>query len=270
MNLQYRLGVAAALCGVCGPAAAQTLHETDYILRVHDNALQTGTVDLSTGDVVYPDPVRSGTFGAEGFPNFTNDPGVDAQQGENVPGMFVGFDITRAVRVWDGDFDQIAEDTITLRKSGINTTSPTSDVVVPGIIFGQANLDDGAGFHHHVQFFLNPASGGAPSGLWLLTWEFWTDAPGVERTEPLYVVFAQGDGAAELDEAVQWVRDNLVAQPCVADVAAPFGTLNFFDVSAYIGLYNQQDASADLAAPFGVFNFFDITAFIAAYNAGCP
>ncbi|MEM9373282.1 MAG: GC-type dockerin domain-anchored protein [Planctomycetota bacterium] len=270
MSLQYRLGVLAAVCVACGSAAAQSLHETDYILRVHDSMLETGTVDFSTGDVMYPDPIRSGAFGAEGFPNFTNDPGVDAQQGQNVPGMFVGFDITRAVRSWDGDFDQIASETITLRKSGINTTSPLSDVVVPGIIFGQANLDEGAGFHHHVQFFLDAAAGETPSGLWLLTWEFWTDAPGVERSEPLYIVFSQGDGADELDDAVQWVRDNLVTQPCVADVAAPFGSLNFFDVSTFIGLYNQQDPSADLAAPFGAWNFFDISAFIAAYNAGCP
>ena len=46
--------------------------------------------------------------------------------------------------------------------------------------------------------------------------------------------------------------------------------LNFFDVSAFIGLYNAQDPRADLAAPFGQFNFFDIAAFISNFNAGCP
>ena len=57
---------------------------------------------------------------------------------------------------------------------------------------------------------------------------------------------------------------------CPADLAAPFGVLNFFDISAYISLYNAQDPAADFAAPFGVFNFFDISAYIGAYNAGCP
>lgn len=57
---------------------------------------------------------------------------------------------------------------------------------------------------------------------------------------------------------------------CPADLAAPFGVLNFFDISAYIGLFNAQDPAADFAAPFGVFNFFDISAYISAYNAGCP
>lgn len=56
----------------------------------------------------------------------------------------------------------------------------------------------------------------------------------------------------------------------VADVAEPFGVINFFDISAFIGLYNAGDPSADLAAPFGTFNFFDISEYIAQYNAGCP
>lgn len=60
------------------------------------------------------------------------------------------------------------------------------------------------------------------------------------------------------------------ANACPADLAEPFGTLNFFDVAAFIALYNAQDPAADLAAPAGVFNFFDVAAFIAAYNAGCP
>ena len=57
---------------------------------------------------------------------------------------------------------------------------------------------------------------------------------------------------------------------CPADLAAPFGTLNFFDLAAYIQSYNQQDPAADLAAPFGEFNFFDLAAYLALYNAGCP
>ena len=57
---------------------------------------------------------------------------------------------------------------------------------------------------------------------------------------------------------------------CPADLAAPFGVLNIFDIQTYIGLYNTQDAAADLAAPFGVFNIFDIQTYIGLYNQGCP
>jgi outer membrane protein assembly factor BamB len=58
--------------------------------------------------------------------------------------------------------------------------------------------------------------------------------------------------------------------PCQADLAAPFGKLNFFDLAAYLALYNASDPAADLAAPFGELNFFDIAAYLAAFNAGCP
>ena len=56
----------------------------------------------------------------------------------------------------------------------------------------------------------------------------------------------------------------------VADIAEPFDVVNFFDISAFIALFNAGDASADLAAPFGTLNFFDISEFIGAFNAGCP
>ena len=59
-------------------------------------------------------------------------------------------------------------------------------------------------------------------------------------------------------------------RPCPADLAEPFGTLNIFDLQAYIGLYNSQDPSADLAEPFGSFNIFDLQAYIGLYNQGCP
>jgi hypothetical protein len=62
----------------------------------------------------------------------------------------------------------------------------------------------------------------------------------------------------------------VVASGCPADLAEPFGVLNFFDVSAYLALYNSGDPAADLAEPMGVLNFFDVSAFLASYNAGCP
>ncbi len=62
-----------------------------------------------------------------------------------------------------------------------------------------------------------------------------------------------------------------VSQGCSpADLAAPFGTLNFFDLSAYLALFNAGDPAADLAAPFGTLNFFDLSAYLSTFNAGCP
>lgn len=54
-----------------------------------------------------------------------------------------------------------------------------------------------------------------------------------------------------------------------ADLAEPFGELNFFDLSAYLGLFNGQDPAADLNED-GVFNFFDVSRYLDLFNAGCP
>ena len=60
------------------------------------------------------------------------------------------------------------------------------------------------------------------------------------------------------------------APACPADLAEPFGSLNFFDLAAYLALFQNGDPAADFAAPFGELNFFDVSAYLAAYNAGCP
>ena len=54
-----------------------------------------------------------------------------------------------------------------------------------------------------------------------------------------------------------------------ADLAEPFGVLNFFDVSAFLSNYTAQDPSADYDNNGG-FDFFDISLFLGLYNFGCP
>ena len=56
---------------------------------------------------------------------------------------------------------------------------------------------------------------------------------------------------------------------CAADITGD-GNLNFFDLAAYLDLFNSGDPAADLAAPSGVLNFFDLAAYLDLYNAGCP
>jgi len=60
------------------------------------------------------------------------------------------------------------------------------------------------------------------------------------------------------------------AEPCLADLARPYGVLNFFDIDSYIGFYLDGSPAADLAEPVGTLNFFDVAAFITAYSDGCP
>ncbi len=46
-------------------------------------------------------------------------------------------------------------------------------------------------------------------------------------------------------------------------------TLDFFDVSAFLGAFSAQDPSADITGD-GTFDFFDVSAFLGLYSAGCP
>jgi hypothetical protein len=62
---------------------------------------------------------------------------------------------------------------------------------------------------------------------------------------------------------------NVVPASCEADVNAD-GLVNFFDLAAYLDLFNAGDPAADLASPPGVLNFFDLAAYLDLYNTGCP
>jgi hypothetical protein len=55
---------------------------------------------------------------------------------------------------------------------------------------------------------------------------------------------------------------------CPSDYAAPVCVLNFFDVSAFLSLFNAQDPLADLNGD-GAHNFFDVSIFLSEYSAGC-
>jgi len=55
---------------------------------------------------------------------------------------------------------------------------------------------------------------------------------------------------------------------CPADFTGD-GTLDFFDVSAFLDAFNSMDPAADFSGD-GSFDFFDVSAFLGAFGAGCP
>lgn len=59
-----------------------------------------------------------------------------------------------------------------------------------------------------------------------------------------------------------------VTSPCPADLNND-GSLNFFDVQAFLSAYSAHDDVADWNDD-GQFNFFDVQGFLNAYSAGCP
>jgi len=55
---------------------------------------------------------------------------------------------------------------------------------------------------------------------------------------------------------------------CQADLTGD-GQLDFFDISAFLTLFGNQDPAADFSGD-GAFDFFDISAFLNEFSAGCP
>jgi len=55
-----------------------------------------------------------------------------------------------------------------------------------------------------------------------------------------------------------------------ADLAEPFGQLDFTDVVAFLTAFGTMSPEADLAEPFGQWDFSDVVAFLGAFGAGCP
>ncbi len=55
-----------------------------------------------------------------------------------------------------------------------------------------------------------------------------------------------------------------------ADLAEPFGQLDFSDVVAFLTGFGTCEPEADLAEPFGSCDFSDVIAFLSAFGAGCP
>lgn len=61
-----------------------------------------------------------------------------------------------------------------------------------------------------------------------------------------------------------------VTPECAADLAEPFGDLDFSDVLAFLTAFGGMEPAADLAEPFGSFDFSDVLAFLSSFGAGCP
>ncbi len=54
-----------------------------------------------------------------------------------------------------------------------------------------------------------------------------------------------------------------------ADLAAPFGQIDLFDLIEFLSLFEAQDDGADMDGN-GVWDLFDVLGFVDAFSAGCP
>jgi hypothetical protein len=81
----------------------------------------------------------------------------------------------------------------------------------------------------------------------------------------------ESDGLDAPSAADRVVLVSLIGDPGCneADLAEPFGSLDVFDVFAYLALFNASDLSADLTGD-GALDVFDVFAYLDEFNAGCP
>ncbi len=81
-------------------------------------------------------------------------------------------------------------------------------------------------------------------------------------------LIASTSGAFRIDNIYVGV-DELVGGCNAADLAEPFGDLNFFDISEFLTIFSAGGSAADITND-GVLNFFDISEFLTVFSAGCP
>lgn len=110
-----------------------------------------------------------------------------------------------------------------------------------------------------------------PSGIMDWEWEFANPVAGsgvalaVSPKGILAVGGASFDGS--IGARAVTMRFTLPSA-CPADLTGD-GTLDFFDISAFLNLFNAQDPAADFTMD-GVHDFFDVSAFLQDFSIGCP
>jgi len=122
----------------------------------------------------------------------------------------------------------------------LETVGPTGSEVSGGWISKQFSLSNIAGFTTNNQFQIRFTASDLGSGS----------------------VIEAGIDAVKLEQFA------CVDDSCPADLNGD-GTLDFFDISAFLSLFSAGDLAADFSDD-GVLDFFDISAFLSEFSAGCP
>jgi len=147
----------------------------------------------------------------------------------------------------------------------INTDSANHSVEVAGI--NNADLiDSTAAFHADGTLTIELIDGFDPTDYWVAS-IVQADAGVTGRYD---TIVAPVPLDTRLAIRARYLPDEIrIGAVCKPDIDFN-GLLNFFDITAFIVLFNAQDPDADITAPFGAWNFFDIAAYIGQFNNGCP
>lgn len=131
-------------------------------------------------------------------------------------------------------------------------------VTVTGIFFVAVMMD--------VRERANPARMDPQGeGAGSLSWMFFNPAPNLDDLGSSPYVLRMSDSPFQ---GAWMIRAEGVA-PCAADLNQD-GTLDLFDLLAFLDAYDAGDALADFAPPYGTVDLFDLLGFVQAFSAGCP
>ncbi len=200
MNTHFHITTIAS--GLLLAAAATSLgqHAGDILLENINGTLTTGLVNETMR--IHDHRAFGAEFG-EFFMNFTDEPGFDSDAGEFTPGTHIGFNVLDGVRRWDGqDFDALSPVTFTISYSSLEVETGAGFVEGFGLPVGSNGE-----FHRHLNYVINDP---APSGIYLLALELWSDDPALGDSQPLYIVFNQNEDEMVHDEALEWASGHLV------------------------------------------------------------
>ncbi len=185
----------------------------------HDDVLGTDNITQHVfGYDFGEDPMFPYTIGDPGFNNGTFAIGVYPNDGLLPANFTLGIDVLTNLQYWDGtgavsfapavagiDLAITRGSTVHISGSGLSGTVPT---------IGSTGV---AGrLHVHVTSDLNAADGtnpnppNAPDGVYLIGLDLKLPGSGLANSDPIYFVYNNGVGEATHDEAIDWVRNNLV------------------------------------------------------------
>ncbi|MFG0252780.1 MAG: hypothetical protein ACF8NJ_07910 [Phycisphaerales bacterium JB038] len=215
MTRLYVSTVALCALSLTTPAFAQHGHGGDIAVGLEGDQLIIGMMEddgPEWGHVVF-----ASEFGElPGQPNFADEPGFDSPEGLFQEGDEIGFDINRALRLWDGAFDTISPSALEVALGPLNVLTPPNDIVTPGFVF--AVIDDHQHLHQHLDFTLQAP---ADEAVYLLELSLWSN--NYLDSEPFWIVFNKGMDEPTHDAAIDWVWDNLVPAPGTAGLLALAG-----------------------------------------------
>ncbi|KAA0213991.1 MAG: hypothetical protein DYG94_03030 [Leptolyngbya sp. PLA3] len=180
------------------------------------------------------------------------------------------------VRLWfmSNDFEGVVDEFVTVT---IQTDAGGPDESYPsGVVLDQATFEasaigwdpveevaafDGVVLHAGRRYWVvcssNAAGGEDP------VWNFASEGLGFNAFRLGNDPWQPGGSGAELTMGV-----DATPAPCIPDFVGD-GTLDFFDVQAFLARFSAGSPSVDLNND-GHLNFFDVQAFLTALSAGCP